>query len=535
MTSKSMRFYLTISAVILTSTILWFVIKDIPYPRPLIVFIGAGLSLTILLAGFLLTPTRLRKTDTILLTVYIFVASFFIRVSGYLRVLYSGSDNYRLFRLVQETITAGSYDASGGLYASAPFYIMEVVVSRLITDVGLTSVRFIVIFISSTFPLLLAILAYRVTRNKKTAWFAGLVGVVSPLNLRTSALLEAESFILLLLVVFLIGMYATFSTVDRRTYAVTVSIAILTVLFHFLYSLILLAVYAGVVFFRYLLSKLNIIKYKNNKQMKLEMLSLVIVGICIGSYILWSGYSGTSVGIIASIFSVNVFDSIISVLLPSGNTASAQARSGGSINSITLLGRYGPLLILGLLGATGALESLRRRQHITLLTIGGALGILAVGVGIGLAGSGLSYQLRIYYFVTVILLLFAGIGIQYAGSSPSRLRFIIRAVMILLILGYMITAPLTPLANNVDPRFGGTSFATTSSELETFKSINQRISPSRSITVDQEPIENSQLYLIVKSSSGPPARITGKNCLQNSTIWTNGNIRICGNQSSTQA
>lgn len=525
--SKKIRFYLTISSVILTATILWYTIQNVPFPRPLVVFLGVGLSLTVLFGGLLSSSVPFRKEDTIFLTIYVFLVSFFIRVSGYLRVVYSGGDSYKLFHLAQQTIATGAYDAPGGLYGSAPLYIFEIVVTRLITGIGLSSTRFLMIFISSTFPLLLGILAYSITNNKKIAWFAALLGIVSPLNLRTSALLEPESIIFILLVVFLISMYATFSTANRRTHTVTILISVMMVLFHFFYALILWSVYSSVTISKLMLSKLRIIEHRDSKQVRLEVLASVIAGICISSYIIWSGFASTSVGMVASVFSVGIFDSILSVLLPSGGSASAKARSGGSTSYIILLGRYGPFLILGLLGAIGALESLRRRQHFTLHIIGGTLGILAIGIGVGLAGSPLSYQLRIYYYVTVILLLFAGIGIQYASSSLSWLKPVVHAVIVLLILGYVITAPLTPLANNVDPRFSETAFATTSSELETIESIKQLISPYRSVTVDQAPEENSRLYFLTKSSSGPPARITSERCAMNNTIWTNGNIGVC--------
>jgi hypothetical protein len=505
-----------VTAIIVGLTATAFVALDAPYPRPWFVFAGCGLALTILVLGV----GQCARRGLLACGYVALLAGLLLRFSAFSRVRYSGFDHGRWLRYVQRFLDAGGVVGSD-MYSSSPLYIMHLIVGHGIVGGEIHAGRFYTILTAGLLPPTIGVLAYRLTDDVEIGYVAGVLGMAGPLFLRTSTLVESEALAVTWFTLAIYLFVRSIRTRSRRFYALFLLVCGTAVVLHFFYGVIvfltLLVSYAGLALARRLGVRLGL----TDAPVHLWF-GIFAVGVTTVSWILWSTYAHAGAVTLASATSISVTGDLVSLFLPTTGAAGAGtgvAGGGPVTTAITLL----PLVGLGLLSLLGFVYLVGEWFWNDF----GAIGVISVGVlavGFAIATPDYNLSFRTYYFVSVFLLVLAGVAIVRQSWTPTGgYRSVLTVGVVVLVSVYVPLAPVSPIANNTDPRFGGNPWAVTETADEQLTLLDDRLAGSNSI---HNQLEQVHPFLLPRVSN-PELSITDGGCSGNVTVSDVGQYRVC--------
>jgi len=523
-----------ISWMFLLGAIVLFIYTGRSLPRPWFLFIPVGVGLTVLTILFVVydsIPVKYQVNSA----VFIIICSIFIRISGYTTISYSGGDHFRLMQMAKRTAESGSYPGAHGLYAAAKVFILEAVGFKYFTGVHIPTTNIIFIFCSALLPIMIGIVAWYLTSSSAVGFLSAIVATSFPLLLRTSALLEAEMLVLTIFVPVLYTL-VSYDRTNHQLYLVLLLFLLSSiVLIHFLYALII--VFSVLVMFlvKHIMFKFG---FGENPAMGGAVIGVSCVGLWTFSYIVWSSYAGISVGIVTSIlyFDIGPLTELIypssgsgTIAASTGDRASA-SRTGNSVLESFLrpVVRYSSIFVPTALGAVGGVKSVFDQRHGNMIILLFIFVGLTFGIALGLGGSGPTYQLRMYYTIGILILIFASIGVKLMFRSCSDYNTGTIIVLFVLLIVYFTTAPISPFGNNVDPQFGGQSFATTKSSAESSTTVSNVFGSAYDISVDRKIDRRVGAYIPITSVGAQPARLmeSSESC-DGDIVYTDGTAVLC--------
>jgi len=480
----------------------WFAFIGSPHQKPLGFYILAGLLFIPIVTQALSVDYRNEGLEILVLDlVLIYFYSLFIRLSSFIRLVYTSHDHFALFGRAQRIAQLG-FNPPGLLYEEAPYYLFSLVSVKLISGIKVDEIRFFTIAIFAILPIILSIYYLSMTNDPNSALMVSAIISVFPLFLRISTIIEAEFMIILIASAILLNYLRLRRS---RSLFITSLLIGLSALIHHLYSLVILS----------LVLSANIIQITPTDWDDLDdnrILAVTGFAIIILSFVLWSNYASISIGFIAQIFRPSSIESVLGVFIPTGGAVatgaglSAGSSEGGFLATFL---KFYPLLVIAIFAIVGFAISVVSERSGRDDIPHGAAGIVLVTTLIAIATSnGSDYQVRFYYFVGIFLALLGATGIDVLISFSNNHNYgtYIQLSLVLLLCSYAITGTITPLGNNVDPRLGGAGFdAATQVEVD---SINSNLSNGEK---DLFHIKNLQ-----------------KSCTNNSYIWSNGRRSICG-------
>jgi hypothetical protein len=584
--SDGVKLPVTLAFLVLSAGFCGYLWTGAPVPRPPFFF---GL-VAVVLGVLLVTTLRLSRptaADALFIGSVGTFAAVVLRLSAFVTVISSGRDHARWVGRVQQNLEAGTVVGSD-MYASAPFYLLELGIGRLLMGVGPYEGRFVTILVAGGLPAVVGLLATRFTESRKVGLIALLVAVPQFLFLRTSALLEAESMAIIWLVLVLLLLLVYLRDGDQRVLWLLVGLTASSVLLHFLYAVVIFGTLAGTLVLLYLVERVDD-SYRPLRSVNLRPLIVgnVVVGAFIPIWILTSTYAGPAIDTLESFFGppnmaaeetpsststptpepegstpgatetpgvtenpeatptqtaaeptasappsgesgsggglvdpvLGVFDFII----PEAGTVGESVGVAGWQSVLDVLGALGPFLALIAVATLGGFVVLfrRREQDIVLLA---ATTTVVAGTLIAVAAN-LEFNLgyRLYYFVAALLCVFAALGIGWTGDRSSTGRRMLVGAVVLLFVGYAFVGPMSPLGNNVDPRFGGEQWRMTEQERLQLIAFDETLGGGQEI-IHEIPQVGEDLRI---TSSNRYLHVTREECTTNNVVGDSGGIHIC--------
>lgn len=505
------------TALIVAITALAFVNGGNPHPRPWFVFVGVAVVLSILVLG-----VGCLTRDGLLACGYVaLLAGLLLRFSAFSRVLVSGFDHGRWLQYVQRYLDAGSVVGTD-MYATSPLYILDLIIGIGVVGGDVFSGRFFTLVLSAVLPLIIGILAFRITDDARLGYAAVVLGMSGPLFLRTATLIESEalaiSWFALALYLFLRGI----RTRKRRFYGLFLLVSCTAVLLHFFYGIItfltLLFMSVGLILVR----RTGIGDQISTPPANLGV-GILTVGVVTVTWILWSAYAHAAAVTLVSATTPTISSDLIGLFLPTTGAAAAGAGVTGEGGMRTTLFTLMPVLSLGLLALVGVGAALSRhpREHVG--TIGlASMGALAFGFAIATPDYNLAF--RTYYFVSVFLIVFASVAVVHElRASTGRWRSPRTVAVVVLVVSYLFLAPISPIANNVDPRFGGNQWAVTETNIDQLVLLDERFSGTEHV---QSQLEQVHPYLLPRVSN-ENLYMTAATCDDNATVSDVGEYTVC--------
>lgn len=422
------------------------------YPRSWFMFGVVALpGITIVIAVF---SEQLSPRKALQYAIPGFYTALLVRIGPFLVIPYSGGDQVKLYDIIGRTLTTGKYPVFDNLYAYATHYPISSTIIASVTGLHPPSLRFTSIIIAATFPWMLAALIYKAGEGGRAVIFTGILGSYFPLLLRTSPLLEAEYLAMSYFLIVLFLFYLVLRAPTRRNVFLLMIMLASSVLVHFFYSLAIFGIFTIAFVVHAILSGQN----RVNPHI---VGALLISGAIILTRILWSGYAGTSVTMAVgpAVAAAKGSGSLLASFIPMSGTAAAGTGTGGGQSLFMLVFKFTPVLVPLLLAAIGGLSMLYRKRSNPIVAVGVAVVVSTIGLAILSGPTG--KQFRAYYFVGMLAVGFGGVGasILYDAGRWPVLQKVVAIVLIVAISVVAVIGPATPVGNDVDPQFGGTSFA----------------------------------------------------------------------------
>lgn len=450
------------------------------YPRSWLMFGVVALpGIALVIAAF---SEQLSPRKTLQYVISGLYTALLVRIGPFLVIPYSGTDHVGLYRLIRQTLVSGVYPANGGLYQYATHYPIGSTVIGAVSGLHPPSLRFASLIVAATFPWLLAALIYKTGEGGRAAILAGILGSYFPLLLRTSALIEAEYMALLyfLVILFLVDLILRAPT-RRNVFLLMVMLAT-SVLVHFFYSLAILGIITISVVVHAILT--------GQSRVNLRIVGVLLVGgVIILTRILWSGYAGTAVIIAVgpAAAAASGSGSLLASFIPMSGAAGASTGVAGEQSLLMLILKFAPILLPLLLAAIGGLSMLRRKRSNPISAVG--VGVIVATIGLTIVSGSSGNQFRAYYFVGLLATGFGGIGasVLYDRGGRPAVQKVVAVVLVVLFSTTAVVGPATPLGNNVDPQFGGTSFAFPQ-DLESVSLVEEYRDLSRTCDISQNKI-----------------------------------------------
>lgn len=444
--------------------------------------------------------------------------SFTLRWSGFVHVVAGSRDHASLLKRVASVMDSGII-TYGGMYESAPLYIFIQAIGGLVAGLEEFSVTLVVLIATSIIPIIIGALSIRLTNNRGAGLITISLAVPFGLFLRTGASVEADGVAVIWFTLSCLAFFIYRSDCKTRTAALFIFIASSSVFLHLLYSSFILG------FFYILVSVIFAASRYSGESVPTHLIiTVVTIGTIVAGRILWSGDAERAVWFLTTVVKLPQFGSVIELLVPTTEAASeGVGASGINKNSGVINGLVGGVLhvfSLAIIGAVGFIIafSQNKRRNVILMSI--SLAIPTILLLIFPFEHNLSY--RLYYFVGVVLLCLAGVvpECKKLVISSLNLRRIVLVTIIILLIPYFAFGPIVPIGNDLDPRFGGTSFATTWTDYEQFQSID-RFTPGTK-EVDYNGTRN---VAHLPTGSGT---LTGFNhCGGKNRVWTTGSYSLC--------
>lgn len=452
------------------------------YPRSWLMFGVVALpGIAIVIAAF---SEQLSPRKTFQYAIPGLYTALLVRIGPFLVIPYSGTDHVGLYSLIRQTLVSGVYPANGDLYQYATHYPIGSTVVGALSGLHPPSLRFASLIVAATFPWLLAALIYKTGEGGRAAIFTGVLGSYFPLLLRTSVLIEAEYMALLYFLIVLFLLVLTLRAPTRRNVFLLIIMLATSVFVHFFYSLAILGIITITFVVHAILTRRN--------RVNLRIVGALLVGgVIIFTRILWSEYAGTSVmmAVGPAAAAASGSGSLLASFIPmSGAAAAGAGTAGGQSLSMTIL-KFAPVFLPLLLAAVGGLSMLRRKRSNPIVAVG--IGVIVATIGLTIVSGPSGKQFRAYYFVGILATGFGGIGASVLYDK-GRWPAVQKIVAVVLVVLFSITAavgPATPLGNDVDPQFGGTSFAfpqdpVSVSLVEEYRDLSRTCDISQSKTID---------------------------------------------------
>ncbi|RLM95885.1 hypothetical protein [Haloarcula sp. Atlit-7R] len=521
MTDRRLKLLCTISLLSIFCCASWYTLIGFPIPRPIPIFVLLGFSLSLLSGAVFFAESRV---DYTLIAAIGMLNGFFLRASAFLTVVSSGLDHGRWLSRTSSVINTGSV-AGSDMYAASPVYIIEMAISNQILGGPVYSVRFVTLLIGSLFPLILFLVAYTGSYDIRVSVFALLLTVPFVLYIRTATLMEAESMALpwFALAVFLF--IRSLRVDDKRYYTLLTVIVGTAVMLHFFYSVVILLLLLSV----YIIHIFSWYAGANQLPGNINAIGAAIaVGLVITPvWMLWSTYSHTAAVTLLSAFSIPAYDSVAQIFIPSTG-ASAQgtgtSAGGDSGSHIVTLAKFFPLVAVFGAGGLGGIYAIiaERRRYYSLILFALVIG----GSTFAVVTVQLDYNLgfRMYYFAGIFAIIFT--SILFAHMINIQFASVRRCIFVSVIIFILLTAiggPLSPLGNNIDPKFGGSSWTVTKTDIAERNAMDSWTRGETQIPHRLEQVHNS-FSPYFKSG----AVYLAKNCGSDSKVGTTGGLVLCG-------
>ena len=519
--NSQLKILCSLSLLVIFCCSSWYIFVGFPIPRPVLIFGLLGVSLSLLSASVFFTDTPAGYT---LVAAIGILNGFFLRVSGFLTVVSSGLDHGRWIARASSTIKAGSVTGSD-MYAASPVYILKMTLSHLVLGGPIHSVRFIMLLISALLPLLLSLLAYSESRDLRVSVFTLLLTIPFVFYTRTATLLEAESLALLWFVLATFFFIRSLRAPDWRHYTLLTATVGTAVMLHFFYSIVILLSLVGAYIIHTVASDFGIVDQLPGDANVVK--SAIAVGVVITPiWMLWSTYSHTAAVTLLSAFSIPAYESIAEIFIPSSG-ASAQgtgASGGGSDSLIITFGKFLPVLAIFGIGGLGSIYTFiveRRRYYVLII-----LAVIVGGATFGIIAVQLDYNLgfRMYYFAGIFAIIFAAIFLTRLSDAQSpSIRRLALVFVLIFILVYAVGSPLSPLGNNVDPRFGGSSWTVTKTDVAERNAMDSWTGGDVRI-----PHSLTQVHGSFSPKFESETVYLARSCGTNAKIGTTGGLVLCG-------
>lgn len=407
-----------------------------------------------------------------------------VRIGPFLVVPYSGTDHVGLYSLIRQTLVSGVYPTNGDLYQYATHYPIGSTVIGAVSGLHPPSLRFVSLIVAATFPWLLAALIYKTGEGGRAAILAGILGSYFPLLLRTSALVEAEYMALLYFLVVLYLLVLVLRAPTRRNMFLLMFMLATSVLVHFFYSLAIL----GIITVSFVIHAI----LTSQSRVNLRIVgALLVSGVIILTRILWSEYAGTSVvmAVGPAAAAASGSGSLLASFIPMSGAAAAGAGTAGDQSLLMVVLKFAPIFLPLLLAAIGGLSMLRRKRSGPIVAVG--FGVIVATIGLTIVSGPSGKQFRAYYFVGLLATGFGGIGasVLYDRGGWPAVQKVVAVVLVVLFSTTAVVGPAAPLGNDVDPQFGGTSFAfpqdpVSISLVEEYRDLSRSCDISQNKTVD---------------------------------------------------
>ncbi|WP_277542860.1 hypothetical protein [Haloarcula laminariae] len=290
------------AAVVIAATAVAYVASGSPVPRPRYLFGGVAAALGALLFAVLRAET-FSRSDILAIGGLATLAGGVLRFSAFITVITSGIDHTRWVRRVQSNIAANGITGTD-MYASAPFYLLELGMGQQLFGLSAFETRFITLTIASLLPVVLGTFAYYLTDDPRTGLVAVLVATPQFLFLRTSALLEAESLALLWYMVTMLLVVRYLQTKDMRLFGLFTGFLLTSVFLHFLYAVILFCTIVGTLGLLVVVERTTPLDTPVSQETTYRLAQGTgAAGLFIPVWILMSTYGGVALDVIRSFFS----------------------------------------------------------------------------------------------------------------------------------------------------------------------------------------------------------------------------------------
>lgn len=533
--SVSSDHYLILGWVILAISNIIFVTSGSPYPRPLWYFTGISASLFFMLLCFVRPVNEKYSTKKYLLSVLFLSLNF--RISGYYRVIVSGGDYQRWLDNSMKYIHKSSI-VGEGMYADSPFYILFIVINKLVNNVGIFDIRYILIAVSVLLPLFVYVLTRTVTGDPRTGIVASVLTVPFPLFLRTASLLESE---VLAIGWFTLSLYLLYRSLDAPTFRSMFLLTIYTymsVWLHFFYSFIIITVLSSIIYVSYFV---NFILVRTSEKQTLMSTNYIeqgvnrghivytfLVGVFLTYHVISSRFNNHAVGALYSLINIELKDSLLSYLIPSGDTVAKSVGTTTQLPTSVRLIKFVPFIVLLILSLSYSVKIYQRlknsRFELYMLST-----VLAITLFTLVASLSHNLQYRMYYFISIPVIVISSRLVSEEIGRSDLFGSIKKFTIVFLLASYVIAGPVTPLGNNVDSPIGETLGAGTTSEYEQINRFDDLIEGDSPIPIWAHD------FIWVFSPSGQQRDegryITDQNCRPirdtHNKIWSTGHYHVC--------
>jgi len=511
------KFLHTTSWLIVGSVAILTLVVEPVFPRPLYLFFGISIGFILMTASILFYQTE-SQSQIVSTLAFVAISGTILRVAGMTQVVLGSGDQRQLLSQAQIIVNSGAIDLWGH-YETAPLYILLMAFHSLISDVGKFDASMVVTIASAFIPLLVAALAYITSRSLKTSMLSAVLTGVYALYLRSGILAEADGVAVIWFLSVSIMLMIFLRNKGIREEWLLVSMTVSSIFVHLLYSSIISSIVIGSLLLHSILyMTLDRLDKSEQYSWKRSTYILVplIIGVAIPSRVLYSEQGYRTLFIFHTLFEIPDASSLLKLIIPTSGAAAEGVGSSGD-TSTGLLGslignrslaltlyHVGAVVLFAAIGA--ALTLLKSwRDNITFYAYTTViLGATTTAVVLQFDYN-LSY--RFYYFASIPLLVFASISIlRISGRNK-----LVAMVILLLLSGSFMVGPLVPLGNDLDPRFGGESFAVTSSEYSQEQSIH--------FYMDRFPEKTSMIDSQGRSATCSPAN--------ESLIWDSGTYFVC--------
>jgi hypothetical protein len=355
------------------------------------------------------------------------------------------------------------------MYFDSPTFLLELSYGRLIggslLETGLTvySSSAISLLLSSILPIAAFYAGKEWFDDRRAALVLSLLCATYPLFLRSSTLVQSEHIVVPLFFI-IIGVFIRVSKNDYRHHLLLSILTLSIVFVHYFYStVVVISLIAASIGFSIQSGRTD-----NQRSKKLLILSLLPAFIFLIYHILNSGGGGDrAVGVTLSLFDIGEIGSFYTLFVPSTGGAAESIGGSGSSNILTKVVKFFPVIfVISFMIIPFIKQAFYKRgiDRVRTLTIFFTISTIAALV----LQFNFQLQYRLYYFVSPMILFYSSKGI----ANVFKKNRVAKVVVVILILSFVVSSPVTPLGNNTDSPLGHPSLIITNSEYEQLMEIN---------------------------------------------------------------
>jgi len=518
-----------------------------PFPRPLYVFVGAGVALATLFLSVQDVNNGPGALEEGMVYLSATVVALFLRLTQWVRTIVAGSDMIAHYgSRTGYIVDTGHVDPTLGMYSHAPFLHILVAINKLVTALQIYDVRLVAVAFSAVIPVIVAVVGRRVG-GRRTGIYTLLLAVSFPLFFRVGATFDSESIAIPLFATMLFLLYCDKFSRSRRFTALLLGLMIVSAWVHFLYPIVIVGTVLGGMWVAEVIARLPDSRSTLNDWPRTPVFAAAVIFGFILFRILMSdigaqmfvglGVTGAEVGSSSSLLDISIIPSGGSV----GETIGGGGGSGNRLLNIVL-----PLGAFGTLAAIGGLRALydRTDRNVVILSV---TAILGIGVLVGLAAyaSRSSFRLgyRLYYFAGIVGLIFAALALvwlrEFVVPALDTVHPAVGRGMLVVLVAVVFTfgtlAPASSLGNAVDPQFGGSSLAVTDMEYEQLSSLSEKLNeklhrlraPGLEFPAGADDRTGLPAHEYDPKQETPVITTADDSCLEHDSVWVTDRYRLC--------